>query len=110
MDNIATRDNENVIIHQRGQFGSKVHVVFKGLRGVDGELNDGYVGLGKHVSQDRPRAVIDPPRRVIERYDGRLRDLGHLAREIWRTRSGVVEVEEFLREAVEVVDDSRLSH
>ena len=53
-------------------------MIVERLGGVDGELHDRNVGVGKRVREHRPRSVIDAPAVVVEADPHRLDDLRHL--------------------------------
>ena len=78
-------------------------------RAVDGELHDGYVGVGVHVGEHRPGPVVEPPRLVEPDHFGaeQLRDL---RRELRVAGRRVFHREELGREAGEVVDGAGLGH
>ncbi len=92
------------------QLGAEFDVVLERLRGVDRQLYDWDVGLGEHVHQHRPRAVIEAPGVPVEADPRRLGDLGHLGGQVGIARCRVLDREQLVGEAVEVVDRPRLGH
>src|SRR6187549_3127914 len=77
---------------------------------MDGKLDHRDVRVRKGVNQDRPGAVIDSPAVLIEADVLRLDDFRDLLREFGAAWRWIVDLEEPLREAVEVVDGTRLCH
>ena len=88
---------------------TEVEVVVERLRGVDGQLDHGDVGVRKRMGEYRPRAVIDAPAVVIEPTQTGL-TISDLLGEARRSRRRVLEVEQRLRKPVEVMDRSRRRH
>ena len=95
---------------QRRQACRQVEVVVERLQRVDGELQHRHVGVGVDVGQDRPGAVIDAPAVVVEPDPARRGDLGHLGGHLGRARARVLDREEAVGEAEEVVDRARRGH
>lgn len=80
------------------------------LVGVDAQLHDGDGGVGEGVQQHRPRAVVDSPAVLVGADPGRVHDVADLVGQLGQARSRVVDVEQLLREAVEVVDGAGAGH
>jgi ketosteroid isomerase-like protein len=107
---VAARGDEHATLAQRGQRRAERDVVGVGLGRVDRQLDDGDVGLGEHVGEHRPGAVVEAPAVVVLPDPDRRRDLGHLGGELGRAGGGVLEREQLVGEAVEVVDGPRALH
>ena len=94
-------------IAQRRQPGAELEVVGERLRRVDRELHDRDVGVREHVHEHRPGAVIDAPAVDVEADPRGIDDVGDLARELRVAGRRILEREELVGEAVEVVDRLR---
>lgn len=73
------------------------------LVGVDGQLDDRDGGVREGVHQHAPGAVVDAPRVDVRAHPGRGDDVTDLLRQLRQAGRRVVDVEQLLREAVEVV-------
>ena len=107
---VATADDEHVAIAQRGQRPTEIEVVLQRLHRVDRQLHDRHVGVGEHVGEHAPGAVVEAPAVVILPDPRRLDGLGDLTRQVGQAGRRVVEGEQLGREAVEVVDRARRGH
>ena len=74
------------------------------------QLHDRDVGLGKRVDQHRPGAVVDAPAVDIGADPGGVDHVAHLVGQLGQARRRVLDVEQRLREPVEVVDRPRPRH
>jgi hypothetical protein len=75
---VAAADDQHSLPPQRRQARAQLEVVVPVLRRVDGQLDHGDVGRGEHVRQNRPGAVVEPPRVEVLAHPPRLDDLGDL--------------------------------
>ncbi len=107
---VAARHDEDALVEERREAGAEVDVVLDRLARIDRELDNGDVGIGEHVREHRPGAVVDAPAVDVHADPDGFGDLGDLLGEGRGPRRGVVEVEQGLREPVEVVDDPRGRH
>ena len=89
------------------QLRAERDVVVERLRRVDRQLHDGDVGVGEHVHQHRPGAVVEPPAVEVAADPRRLDDLGDLLGKLAAAGCGVSHREELVGEAEEVVDGLR---
>src|SRR6266487_4088998 len=80
-----------------------------GSRSVDAQLDHRNFCVGVRVLQHRPGAMIESPR-IIEPYLDGVEQLAHARGKPWIARRRVLDVEQRLREAVEIVDRFRLFH
>src|SRR3546814_1333632 len=80
------------------------------LQRIDRELDHRHVGLGIEVGEHAPGAVVEAPLVAIRADPERLGDLRHLLGKLGQAGRRIVEIEEFLRKAVEVVNRARLWH
>ena len=110
MDHVPAGQDHHPVPAQRGQPGGEVDVVLQWLQGVDGELHDRDVGVGIHVREDGPRAVVDAPAVVVEPDPLRCSDLRHLGGDLGCPRAGVLDREQLVGEPEEVVDRTRRLH
>ena len=62
------------------------------------------------MREDAPRPVIEPPLVLIQPCPVRLHCLDYLLRYLGRAGGGIFEIEQFPREAVEIVDRARSRH
>ena len=70
----------------------------------------GTSASGNSVREHRPRAVIEAPAVVVEPDPARLHHLDHLARDVGRAGRRILDREQLVGEAVEVVDRARPRH
>lgn len=73
---------------------------------VDGELDDGDVGLWEDVDEDAPGTVVDAP--AVVDFDVCAEQIGDVARQVGAACRLVLELVELLGESVHVVDLTRL--
>ena len=104
---VAAADDQHAALAQRREAGAELEVVVERLLGVDRQLHDRDVRVREHVAQHRPRAVIDAPAVDVEADPRRLDDLGDLVGQFGQPGRRVLDVEQLLGEAVEVVDRAR---
>jgi len=100
----ALSDDQDAAVAQRGEPGAEVEVAVQRLHGVERELHDGDVGAGEGVHEHRPGAVVRCPRSRCRRRPDGLDDIADLVGELGQAGAGVVDVEQRLGEAEEVVD------
>jgi hypothetical protein len=110
VDNVAAGDDQDAAVAQRCQLGPELEVIVERLRRVDRQLDDGDVGVGERVDENRPGPVIDPPAVGVEADPRGLDDLRDLLGKLRIPGRRVLHGEQFVREAVEVVDGLRLGH
>ncbi len=61
VDDVAAAHDEVALLAQAGELLAELVGGVLGDVAVDGELDDGDVGLGEDVDEDAPRAVVDAP-------------------------------------------------
>src|SRR5262249_54376303 len=103
---VAAPEDQDAFVAQRSELPAQLVVEGGRLRGVDRELYDGNVRPGVRVPQDRPRAVVEPPR-VLEPDRYGTEQTLHAARERGIPGRGVLDVVQLSGEAVEVVNGRR---
>lgn len=105
VDDVAAAHDEVALLAQDGELlaefvgGALCDVA------VDGELDDGDVGLWEDVDEDAPRAVVDAP--AVVDFDVCAEQVRDVAREVCAAGRLVLEGVELRREAVHVVDLTR---
>ena len=106
VDDVAAAHDEVALLAQDGELLAELVGSALGDVAVDGELDDGDVGLWEDVDEDAPGAVVDAPAVVdFDVCDEQVRDV---AREVCAAGRLVLEFVELRREAVHVVDLARL--
>ena len=75
---VAAADDEHAPLAQRRELSAEPEVVLEWFLRVDRQLDDGDVGVGEGMHQDRPGAVVEAPTVVIEPDPRWLGDLGDL--------------------------------
>src|SRR5262249_8481385 len=103
MHNIATPYNQDASSAQLSEFSAQSIMICWPLCLIQAQLHNRNRGIGKHLRQNRPGAVIESPPLIkadIRTLNGRLRQLCQGR----RARSGILLVEEFLRKSAEVVN------
>ena len=104
MDDIAAADDENAFAAQVFEFFTKREMKCRTLNEVEAELDYGDIRCGIHVLQDRPSPMVETPEFVIE-MDGRVRSLfADPFRGGGTAGRRILNVEQFLRKPVEVMD------
>ena len=91
-------------VEQRRQRGAERGMVGVRLGGVDRELDHRDVGVWEHVGEHRPGAVVEAPAVVVEPDPDRVDELGDLGGQLGRAGRRVLEREQLVGKAVEVVD------
>jgi hypothetical protein len=61
VDEVAAADDENALLPERCKALPDLVVERRWLSLVDAELNHWNIGVGIHVAQNRPRAVVESP-------------------------------------------------
>ena len=107
---VATGHDEHAALPQRCKAGAEVDVEVERFNGVDRELHHRDVGLGEHVDQNRPRAVIESPAVGVGTDPHGLDDLGHLLGQLRKSGRRVLHREQLVGESEEVVDGAGLGH
>jgi hypothetical protein len=107
---VAAADDAHAPFTQRCEPRRETEVVVHRLGLIDRQLQDRDIGDGKGMAQHRPGAMVDAPAFVVEPHPLRLDDLRDLSRDIGRARGRIVDREQLVREAVEVVDRARARH
>lgn len=106
VDDVAAAHDEVALLAQNGELLAELVGSALGDVAVDGELDDGDVGLGEDVDEDAPRAVVDAP--AVVDFDVCAEQVRDVAREVCAAGRLVLEFVELRREAVHVVDLARL--
>lgn len=105
VDDVAATHDEVALLAQAGELLAELVGGVLGDVAVDGELDDGDVGLGEDVDEDAPRAVVDAP--AVVDFDVCAEQVRDVAREVCAAGRLVLEGVELRREAVHVVDLAR---
>lgn len=105
VDNVAASHDEVALLAQAGELLAELVGGVLGDVAVDGELDDGDVGLWEDVDEDAPRAVVDAP--AVVDFDVCAEQVRDVAREVCAAGRLVLEGVELRREAVHVVDLAR---
>ena len=82
VNHVAAAQHEHPRVTQRRQLAPEVQVVLRPLPRVQGQLQDRHARVGKHVRQDRPGAMVEPPAVVVETHVGRLHEVRDFQRHI----------------------------
>ncbi len=106
VDDVAAAHDEVALLAQAGELLAELVGGVLGDVAVDGELDDGDVGLGEDVDEDAPGAVVDAP--AVVDFDVCAEQVRDVAREVCAAGRLVLEFVELRREAVHVVDLARL--
>ena len=101
VDDVAATHDEVALLAQDGELLAELVGGALGDVAVDGELDDGDVGLGEDVDEDAPRAVVDAP--AVVDFDVCAEQVRDVAREVCKAGRLVLEFVELRREAVHVV-------
>ena len=109
VDEVPAAHHEDAFVAQGGEPAAEVVVERARLRLVDGELDDGDVGLGEGVAEDGPGPVVEPPVEV-EAHAQRGQEALDTAGQIGIPRGRILHRVELAREAAEVVDGARTGH
>src|SRR4030095_5439856 len=109
MDQVSTAQDQNVLIAQRSKSSPKLIMKRSWLRCVDTELNDGYFGIWKQMTQHRPCSVIESPT-VIKSDRNGCEQLSCTTGKLRAAWSVIFHLIERLREAAKVVNRARLAH
>src|SRR6267142_705223 len=106
---VAAADDEGALVAQGSEPSAGVVVKSRALPAVDAQLNHRNVGLGVRVLEHRPGAVVEPPRFVQTDLE-RSEQLADPRRELRLSGRRVLNVEQRLGEAVEIVDRLGAAH
>ena len=106
VDDVAAAHDEVALLAQAGEPLAELVRLARRDVAVDGELDDGDVGLWEDVDEDAPRAVVDAP--AVVDFDVCAEQVRDVAREVCAAGRLVLEFVELRREAVHVVDLARL--
>lgn len=106
VDDIAAAHDEVALLAQAGELLAELVGGVLCDVAVDGELDDGDVGLGEDVDEDAPGTVVDAP--AVVDFDVCAEQVRDVAREVCAAGRLVLEGVELWREAVHVVDLARL--
>ena len=101
VDDVAAAHDEVALLAQAGELLAEFVGGVLCDVAVDGELDDGYVGLWEDVDEDAPRAVVDAP--AVVDFDVCAEQVRDVAREVCAAGRLVLEFVELRREAVHVV-------
>lgn len=101
VDDVAAAHDEVALLAQNGELLAELVGSALGDVAVDGELDDGDVGLGEDVDEDAPCAVVDAP--AVVDFDVCAEQVRNVAREVCKAGRLVLEFVELRREAVHVV-------
>lgn len=85
------------------------HVITTGLVIIDGQLNNGNVGIWEHMPKDGPCSVVKPPIMVGMHGSIGYQSTGGI-RDVGCTRCRVLNAEQLTWEALEIVDGPRVHH
>lgn len=102
VDDVAAAHDEVAFRAQGGELLAELVRLARIDEAVDGELDDGDVGLGEDVDEDAPGAVVDAP--AVVDFDVCAEQVGEVARQVGIACRLVLEGVELLGEAVHVVD------
>lgn len=106
VDDVAAAHDEEALLAEAGELLAELVRPARVDEAVDGELDDGDVGLGEDVDEDAPGAVVDAP--AVVNFDIGAEQVGDRARQVGAACRLVLELVELLGEAVYVVDLARL--
>ena len=106
VDDVAAAHDEAALLAKAGELLAEFVRLARIEEAVDGELDDGDVGLGEDVDEDAPGAVVDAP--AVVDFDIGAEQVGDVARQVGAACGLVLELVELLGEAVHVVDLARL--
>lgn len=106
VDDVAAAHDEVALLAQDGELLAELVGGALGDVAVDGELDDGDVGLREDVDEDAPGAMVDAP--AVVDFDALAEQVGDRARQVGAACGLVLELVELLGEAVHVVDLTRL--
>ena len=106
VDDVAAAHDEVALLAEAGELLAEFVRLARVDEAVDGELDDGDVGLGEDVDEDAPGAVVDAP--AVVDFDVCAEQVGDRARQVGAACRLVLELVELLGEAVHVVDLARL--
>lgn len=106
VDDVAAAHDEVAFLAQAGESLAELVRLARRDVAVDGELDDGDVGLWEDVDEDAPGAVVDAP--AVVDFDVCAEQVRDVAREVCAAGRLVLEFVELRREAVHVVDLARL--
>ena len=106
VDDVAAAHDEVAFRAQGGELLAELVRLARIDEAVDGELDDGDVGLREDVDEDALGAVVDAP--AVVDFDIGAEQVGDRARQVGAASRLVLELVELLGEAVHVVDLARL--
>src|SRR5271157_283711 len=103
---VAASQNQHAAVTQPGKLASEFDVARQAAARVEADLKHRDVRFRIKVPQDAPRPVIEPPRlvRLDFKFAGDAFGLGR------RARRRILDLIEWSREAVEVMNGARLGH
>lgn len=106
VDDVAAAHDEIALLAKAGELLAELVRLARVDEAVDGELDNGDVGLGEDVDEDAPGTVVDAP--AVVDFDVCAEQVRDVAREVCAAGRLVLEFVELWREAVHVVDLARL--
>ena len=106
VDDVAAAQDQHALVAQGGQALAGFVVPAVGLAAIDAELDDRHVGVRIHRPQHAPGAMVQAARRVLDHDIGR-QELADPRRQGRIAGRAVLDVEQRLREAAEIVDRLR---
>jgi hypothetical protein len=106
---VAAADDQHAFVAQWGEPRRQRVVRGRFQRGVQAQLHDRHVCIREQVREHRPAAVIESPV-LIQLYAYRRKQFAHARGQQRAAGRRVLNLEQRLREAAEVVNGARLVH
>src|SRR5690606_6546724 len=110
VDDVSTCDDHDPAASERIQPGRQAEMVVHWPECVDGKLQYGNVRIGVYMRQNRPGAVVYAPLVNVKAHPFGLDLLDDFFGEVWVAGSWILDIEELLRKAIEVVYGSGPRH
>ena len=107
MHDVAAAEDEHTAVSQRCQGSAELEVVIEGFGGIDRQLHHRDVRGRKSVHQHGPGAVVESPAVAVLPDPGGMGEVRNLLRELRVTWRRVLNTEQLVRKAEEIVDRPR---